>query len=106
MQIPHSREVTGDFCHLLTFGHFFKPASEATFGQHVCQRHYGMIVRHPRVIIGKCQREKSMLLRVEDDVEEHEAGGGEDDVVAEEELDPEGGVAFAGEDRCGCLHHG
>ena len=46
------------------------------------------------------------LLGVEDDIEEEEAGGGEDDVVAEEHLDPEGGVAVAGEDGAGGLDHG
>jgi len=43
---------------------------------------------------------------VEDYVEEQEAGGGEDDVVAEEEFDPEVGVAVAGEDGGGGADHG
>jgi len=38
------------------------------------------------------------LFGVEDHIEQEQADGGEDDVVAEEELDPEGGVAVAGED--------
>ncbi len=43
---------------------------------------------------------------VEDYVEEEPACGGEDDVVADEELDPEAGIAFAGEDAGGGEDHG
>ena len=43
---------------------------------------------------------------MEDYVEEKQAHGSEDDVVAEEHFDPEGGVAFAGEDGGGGEDHG
>ena len=43
---------------------------------------------------------------MEDYVEKQEAGGGKDDVVAEEELDPEIGIAVAGEDGGGGADHG
>ena len=46
------------------------------------------------------------LLRVKHHVEEQQASGGEDDVLAEEELDPQGGVAVAGEDGAGGQDHG
>ena len=46
------------------------------------------------------------LFGVENYVEEEQADGGEDDVVAEEELDPEDGVAVAGEDGASGEDHG
>src|ERR1035441_6622569 len=44
-------------------------------------------------------------LRVKDNVEEQQADGGEDDVLADQQLDPERGVALASEDHGGGLDH-
>src|SRR5271157_5000360 len=46
------------------------------------------------------------LLRMKDDVEQQQADGCEDDVVAEEQLDPQRGVAVSCEDVGGGPHHG
>ena len=50
-------------------------------------------------------RRVDALLRVEDYIEQQQTNGGENDVVADQQLDPERRIAFAGEDRSAGNHH-